>query len=840
MSMTVDRDQIYTFIKIIFSRTAPKGGYVSLRGFPEHGTHGKPAIKTVNNLKQLPAMAADFAQEMADKDTAYNFAPPLAYFGNENGWQAREADLLGAPCISVEIDGALEPGLKKLEALLGPASIALHSGGIAADGQPKGHAHWVLEEVATGDDLPQVKRARALATALVGGDTTNIPAVHPIRWPGSVHRKAEPKLAMLIEANPDVTVQLVTVLKALEKALLDAGIELDEKDDGGVASATSGVSDEELVARIITGENLHQSLCALAYRFVCGGATTQAESRLRSIMERCEVKDDRWKHRSGQIPGMVESAKKKQADEVETDLKAALDGLPATLEAALHLISNLGAVAQDRAIRQVKNATDLTLAAIRAEVKALKRASRPEAEMCIAERLAQMYLRLNPHTLRTEDGSFWAYTGTHWLRLPDGVIAGRLQELFEDNRFLFNTGEGAPPNSVKMVTEALQALGRKAQAEGDVMRLREAHPPVINCTNGELWFDADQPQLRPHNPSSYLTSCSPIAWAPDAKAPVFEQLMASYFCEQGGQPREDQKVMTQHLLELLGYCIQARRDLKIFIILQGPGDNGKTALARVLEAILGREAIYEQRLDVLEREKFKRSSLLGKRILVDDDCDKSLMLPDGFLKQIAEGKGMSAEFKNKNEFQFQAQVVVIMLTNNWPRLRDTSLGLKTRAYVVPMPRSFIKQSECDADDPDRQRPDLWKIVLESELPGVLRALVEAYQAMRKRGGFLQPEACIVAANRWFEETQPVLRWVSECGLKSGADITLEHAYQKFTNWTMEEGVLPRFVPQRGSAFRRKLEETGLACVKRRDGIHVLGLDCDVGDGRFPLENLGKN
>ncbi len=37
--------------------------------------------------------------------------------------------------------------------------------------------------------------ARRLATQLAGGDASNIPTVHPIRWPGSWHRKKTPKLA---------------------------------------------------------------------------------------------------------------------------------------------------------------------------------------------------------------------------------------------------------------------------------------------------------------------------------------------------------------------------------------------------------------------------------------------------------------------------------------------------------------------------------------------------------------------------------------------------------------------------------------------------------------------
>ena len=39
----------------------------------------------------------------------------------------------------------------------------------------------------------RLKRANRIVAALIGGDPTAVPLVHPLGCPGSVHRKAEPK-----------------------------------------------------------------------------------------------------------------------------------------------------------------------------------------------------------------------------------------------------------------------------------------------------------------------------------------------------------------------------------------------------------------------------------------------------------------------------------------------------------------------------------------------------------------------------------------------------------------------------------------------------------------------
>ena len=62
-----------------------------------------------------------------------------------------------------------------------------------------------------------LKEARKLATELVGGDGTNISIVHPIRWPGSWHRKGTPRLAKIV-ASSDSEIDLAEAVERLRDA----------------------------------------------------------------------------------------------------------------------------------------------------------------------------------------------------------------------------------------------------------------------------------------------------------------------------------------------------------------------------------------------------------------------------------------------------------------------------------------------------------------------------------------------------------------------------------------------------------------------------------------------
>ena len=57
-------------------------------------------------------------------------------------------------------------------------------------------------------------RVRALL-AWSGATSTNNPICHPIRWPGSWHRKKEPRLCSTVAVEPDVEIALAAAVAAL-------------------------------------------------------------------------------------------------------------------------------------------------------------------------------------------------------------------------------------------------------------------------------------------------------------------------------------------------------------------------------------------------------------------------------------------------------------------------------------------------------------------------------------------------------------------------------------------------------------------------------------------------
>jgi hypothetical protein len=219
------REQLAVFVRGLFRHTAP-GATVSLRAFPDDRGGSKPFLivpaRVTELCDELTDAAIDAARRAARAPAKIVFCPPIATFNSRR--RAREQDLAEAPALSVECDAHPRRARTALEKMLGPATFVVASGGEWTDPEtgeiePKLHVHWRLAVPArTKDEHAMLKEARRLATLVAGADASNITAVHPIRWPGSWHRKGAPKLCLIVADNSECEIELGAALKALKAA----------------------------------------------------------------------------------------------------------------------------------------------------------------------------------------------------------------------------------------------------------------------------------------------------------------------------------------------------------------------------------------------------------------------------------------------------------------------------------------------------------------------------------------------------------------------------------------------------------------------------------------------
>ena len=219
--LAADRAELARFVEATF-RYADVGTDAVLRTFAEGSNEVLGTLRVPLNGAGLDAViehAAHQATKAANTARPAVFAPPVATF---IGDRTRERDLGNGLVLTVEADQAPAIARRNLQFVLGPPTVVVASGGHWIDPESgevedKLHLHWRCKEPSrTTSEHALLKRARALACTFVGADATAITPAHPLRWPGSWHRKHEPRLARIVDLRPDVEIEPSEVVELLE------------------------------------------------------------------------------------------------------------------------------------------------------------------------------------------------------------------------------------------------------------------------------------------------------------------------------------------------------------------------------------------------------------------------------------------------------------------------------------------------------------------------------------------------------------------------------------------------------------------------------------------------
>ena len=220
-----DREQIEELVDTIF-RHAGDDGFIAIRSFIHDGgaafNAGAVALNEGHNAVVEVAFRA--ARHAAQHPRPVVFCPPLAVLNNR--YQARAEDVLVGPVLTAECDKYPLEARRQLELRLGRATLVAASGRFwthptTGEVEPKLHLHWRLRyPTVTPEQHALLYEARRMLCLLVDCDPTNAPIAHPIRWPGSWHRKQFPRMAEIIDGGEN-EIDLNAVVETL-RALVGA------------------------------------------------------------------------------------------------------------------------------------------------------------------------------------------------------------------------------------------------------------------------------------------------------------------------------------------------------------------------------------------------------------------------------------------------------------------------------------------------------------------------------------------------------------------------------------------------------------------------------------------
>ena len=357
------------------------------------------------------------------------------------------------------------------------------------------------------------------------------------------------------------------------------------------------------------------------------------------------------------------------------------------------------------------------------------------------------------------DKCFWVWREKGvWERIDDREVKARVLNLGDVK--LTRGFVDAVTDMVKTVTYSPE-LNWDAVTEG------------VNCLNGEIVHSNGEFVLQPHCREHYRTSLIPVNYDPKALAPRFLKYLNEIF--QGDSDCIEKGLLA---LEIIGYTLQSHCRYEKFVLLVGPGANGKSVLMSILAELLGQKNVCAVNPSQFEN-RFQRAYLHCKLANIVSEIPEGHVIADAALKAITSGELTTAEHKNKDPFDLRPYCTCWFGTNHMPHTRDFSEALFRRAIILPFNRIF---AESEQDKKLTQK-------LAKELPGILRLSLEAFAGVIERGTFTQTESTEKAKRDWRLESDQAAQFLKEA-CEVGPEFREESAnlYQAYRIWANDNGI----------------------------------------------------
>jgi len=339
--------------------------------------------------------------------------------------------------------------------------------------------------------------------------------------------------------------------------------------------------------------------------------------------------------------------------------------------------------------------------------------------------------------------------------------------------------------------QSLLSVGRQravlSLAKGIVERTADefdADPDVLNTPAGVV--DLRTGQVQRHDPDLLLTKITHGAYRPGCTHPDWEQALTAL-------PQETRAWFQVRV----GQAITGHQTSDGLIpILQGSGENGKTALTTdgIVPAVGDYGDVVGPKLIASAKDEHstERADLRGQRFLIAEELTEERALNITAIKQITDVVRIKARYVFLDNFTFSASHSLFVTTNYIPVVNEVDHGTWRRLALVSFPFTFRKAHEALIGPTDRRGDSGLKARLKAGASGqhdaavtwVVEGAVRWYQS-----GFLALPAIVEADTRaWRREADRILGFWDECLLADpGACILTTELLQVFNGWMKRNG-----------------------------------------------------
>lgn len=406
-----------------------------------------------------------------------------------------------------------------------------------------------------------------------------------------------------------------------------------------------------------------------------------------------------------------------------------------------------------------------------------------------------------------------------WKPLNELELEAKIIHFVEDVM-----GQTHKPKDINSVKNYIGSIGIDGgQKIKQNLYSQESDHTVVNFRNGQLSLKTGK--LTPHEPEDFVVSPLDRDFKRGADTSLAKKFIKSV-CQ-----NEDEEMFLQ---EWMGYCLLYSARYQHFLWIYGAGGDGKSKFMTAIENMVGIENVLVSSFSDLDKNQFQSSALRGKRVLMNKDSAADSLEGSTF-KSITGAESITIEWKgNPVKDNLVPACTTMAAANKLPHIANVDEWLRRRIIIFHFAKSFTKTGTQD---------DALVDAFINDVEGNTAFALEGAKRLIERDRFIIPKRCQEDADRFIMRHDNVASFIYEfVAVKSKTTspvaFTMSTVYGFFREHCMNEGVAPRFVPQKKNFLDRipAFENAGFS-IEYKNGVDHMVLAANPDKETIPTDGF---
>lgn len=386
-------------------------------------------------------------------------------------------------------------------------------------------------------------------------------------------------------------------------------------------------------------------------------------------------------------------------------------------------------------------------------------------------------------TLRSHGGDFYRWNGMCWPDVDQRDVRAAAYSLLERANYFDDEGDEKPFRpSRRKIDDMIDALKAITIIDSSIrpptwtidLPNAPAATEMISMVNGLLHVPTRT--LIPHTPHFFNHHALSFPFEANAPRPFrWLAFLDELF------PGDESSIET--LQEVMGYILAGGTQQQKIILIVGPKRGGKGTIGRVLTGLLGAHNVAAPTLSSLST-NFGLQPLVGKPLALVSDARLGKKTDTGIIVErllsVSGEDSLTIDRKYKDAWTGRLPTRFVILTNELPRLTDSSGALASRFILLVLTKSFYGE----------ENPKLTDELL-AEAPAIFNWALEGLDRLNARGYFLMPESSREAVQQLEDLASPVGAFLRErCEIVADGEVEIGMLWESWKEWCIADNRSP--------------------------------------------------